>query len=139
MYGDSLQHTVIGMHAAAVAALLKSCVQGKRIGVISSIANNPNNDAEINAKFAQAVADLRAGGKLRFCSLNHSSLLCFFSSILDVVICAVCRQLRMSTDCCQVAGHCLVADVRAGSVHSGLLSSLSQSVFPLMHAQHLSG
>ena len=37
-------------------------VQGKRIGVISSIANNPNNDAEINAKFAQAIADLEAGG-----------------------------------------------------------------------------
>jgi len=41
-------------------------VQGKRIGVISSIANNPNNDPEINAKFAQAIADLQAGGT--FCS-----------------------------------------------------------------------
>ncbi|KAL0042039.1 hypothetical protein WJX77_001435 [Trebouxia sp. C0004] len=37
-------------------------LQGKRIGVISSIANNPNNDPEINAKFAQAIADLQAGG-----------------------------------------------------------------------------
>lgn len=37
-------------------------VQGKRIGVISSIANNPNKDPEINAKFAQAIADLQAGG-----------------------------------------------------------------------------
>lgn len=37
-------------------------IQGKRIGVISSIANNPNNDPEINAKFAQAIADLEAGG-----------------------------------------------------------------------------
>lgn len=39
-------------------------VQGKRIGVISSIASNPNNDDEINAKFAQAVDDLRSAGIL---------------------------------------------------------------------------
>lgn len=38
-------------------------MQGKRIGVISSIANNPNNDEEVNAKFAQAVADLQAAGE----------------------------------------------------------------------------
>ena len=37
-------------------------MQGKRIGVISSIANNPNNDPEISAKFAQAITDLQAGG-----------------------------------------------------------------------------
>ncbi len=39
-------------------------MQGKRIGVISSIANNPNNDPEISAKFAQAMADLQAGGTI---------------------------------------------------------------------------
>ncbi|DBA94745.1 TPA: hypothetical protein ACH3X1_002294 [Trebouxia sp. C0004] len=37
-------------------------LQGKRIGVISSIVSNPNNDPEITAKFAQAIADLQAGG-----------------------------------------------------------------------------
>jgi len=41
-------------------------IQGKRIGVISSIASNPNNDPEINAKFAQALVDLKAAGKLPF-------------------------------------------------------------------------
>lgn len=38
-------------------------MQGKRIGVISSIANNPLNDAEVNARFAAALDDLRAGGE----------------------------------------------------------------------------
>ncbi|KAL3141374.1 hypothetical protein ABBQ32_004954 [Trebouxia sp. C0010 RCD-2024] len=37
-------------------------LQGKRIGVISSIADNPNNDADVNAHFAQAIADLTAAG-----------------------------------------------------------------------------
>ncbi|KAL3161962.1 hypothetical protein ABBQ38_009042 [Trebouxia sp. C0009 RCD-2024] len=37
-------------------------LKGKRIGVISSIANNPNNDADVNAHFAQAIADLTAAG-----------------------------------------------------------------------------
>ena len=52
-------------------------VQGKRIGVISSIANNPNNDAEINAKFAQAILDLQAGGSIMF--LNLCSSICVFA------------------------------------------------------------
>ena len=44
--------------------LTKACkMQGKRIGVISSIASNPNNDEEVNAKFAQAIADLQSAGK----------------------------------------------------------------------------
>ena len=37
-------------------------LQGKRIGVFTSIASNPNNDADVNAHFAQALADLRAAG-----------------------------------------------------------------------------
>ena len=44
--------------------LSKACnMQGKRIGVISSIASNPNNDEEVNAKFAQALADLQSAGE----------------------------------------------------------------------------
>ncbi len=48
-------------------------VQGKRIGVISSIVSNPNNDPEITAKFAQAMADLQAGGN-DCCPSSHLSV-----------------------------------------------------------------
>lgn len=54
--------------AACQSAVL---LQGKRIGIISSIVDNPNNDPEIIAKFNQAVADLRAGGEL----VRHHALL----------------------------------------------------------------
>ena len=50
--------------------------QGKRIGVISSIAVNPNNDEEINAKFAQAVDDLRSAGGLPCPALPCPALPC---------------------------------------------------------------
>ncbi len=49
--------------------------------MISSIANNPNNDPEINAKFAQAMADLQAGG-------NN----CGPSSHLPVSVQSLCNQ-----------------------------------------------
>lgn len=73
-------------------------IQGKRIGVISSIANNPNNDAEINAKFAQALVDLAAGG-------NHraSSLLVWVTVIEDNIT----SNIDHSMECCA----CILVDL----------------------------
>lgn len=50
-------------------------MQGKRIGVISSIATNPNNDEEVDAQFAQALADLQAAGE------PHDPPRCIFQSL----------------------------------------------------------
>lgn len=50
---------------AFITSLYLTClVQGKRIGVISSIASNPLNDAEVNTRFAAALDDMRAAGSL---------------------------------------------------------------------------
>ena len=79
-----LQHTTTacgestGDTLSAFSKLMKAqslYVQGKRIGVISSIASNPNNDEEVNAKFAQAIADLQSAGEL------HDQSRCMCESI----------------------------------------------------------
>lgn len=74
-------------------------MQGKRIGVISSIANNPNNDLEINAKFAQAMADLQAGGII--CS--HTVILYLLLHVKEVNSAPVSYgEASSQTLCCLV-------------------------------------
>ena len=79
-------HYIVSVHClGTISKLIKTqYMQGKRIGVISSIASNPNNDEEVNAKFAQAVADLQSAGEL------HDQRRCMFQSLSTHFLSTMC-------------------------------------------------